>query len=187
MIKAVLFDMDGVLIDAKEWHYQALNQVLDLFGMAIDRDAHLATFDGLSTRQKLEILTKTRGFPVGLHEFVNKLKQDRTVELATRLCRPTFHHRFALGRLRHQHTANFCDLRYAGGYTIGNKSVAAGMKSDSSILSDTEWIEEQTCGVKRLFSGGNTTYVDTRMVRKEFRQWLNNPSAELVDAGTIAE
>src|SRR5688572_2548927 len=100
MIKAVLFDMDGVLIDAKEWHYQALNQVLDLFGMAIDRDAHLATFDGLSTRQKLEILTKTRGFPVGLHEFVNKLKQDRTVELATRLCRPTFHHRFALGRLR---------------------------------------------------------------------------------------
>src|SRR2546422_8444783 len=55
MIKAVLFDMDGVLIDAKEWHYESLNRALDLFGMAIDRDAHLATFDGLPTRRKLEI------------------------------------------------------------------------------------------------------------------------------------
>jgi beta-phosphoglucomutase len=47
MIKAVLFDMDGVLVDAREWHYEALNRALRLFGMQIDRDAHLATFDGL--------------------------------------------------------------------------------------------------------------------------------------------
>ena len=32
-IKAVLFDMDGVLIDAKEWHYEALNKALGLFGL----------------------------------------------------------------------------------------------------------------------------------------------------------
>ena len=51
MIKAVLFDMDGVLIDAKDWHYDALNDVLDLFGMAIERESHLATFDGLPTRR----------------------------------------------------------------------------------------------------------------------------------------
>ncbi|WP_242218989.1 hypothetical protein [Shinella zoogloeoides] len=37
MIKAVLFDMDGVLIDAKDWHYEALNRALDLFGMACQR------------------------------------------------------------------------------------------------------------------------------------------------------
>ena len=36
-IKAVLFDMDGVLVEAKEWHYEALNRALDLFGMAISR------------------------------------------------------------------------------------------------------------------------------------------------------
>ena len=100
MIKAVLFDMDGVLIDAKDWHYAALNSVLDLFGMAIDRDAHLATFDGLPTRKKLQILSESRGFPRSLHEFVNKLKQDRTVEIATANCRPVFHHRFALSRLK---------------------------------------------------------------------------------------
>ena len=31
MIKAILFDMDGVLIDAKEWHYEALNKALNHF------------------------------------------------------------------------------------------------------------------------------------------------------------
>ena len=36
-IKAILFDMDGVLIDAKEWHYEALNQALGLFGYTITR------------------------------------------------------------------------------------------------------------------------------------------------------
>lgn len=100
MIKAILFDMDGVLIDAKDWHYDALNDVLSLFGMAIAYDAHLATFDGLPTRKKLEILTKSRNLPRGLHEFVNKLKQNRTVEITTVKCRPVFQHRFALSRLK---------------------------------------------------------------------------------------
>ncbi|STK74080.1 2-deoxyglucose-6-phosphatase [Escherichia coli] len=50
-IKAILFDMDGVLIDAKEWHYEALNKALDLFGMKISRFDHLTTFDGLPTKK----------------------------------------------------------------------------------------------------------------------------------------
>ena len=32
MLKAVLFDMDGVLIDARDWHFQALNEALTPFG-----------------------------------------------------------------------------------------------------------------------------------------------------------
>ena len=102
MIKAILFDMDGVLIDAKEWHYEALNEILDLFGMAIDRDAHLSTYDGLPTRRKLQMLTEARGFPVGLHGLVNTLKQGRTAEIAMRRCRPVFHHLFALSQLKQE-------------------------------------------------------------------------------------
>jgi len=62
-IKAVLFDMDGVLIEAKDWHYEALNKALALFGMEISRVDHLTSFDGLPTLKKLEYLTIERGLP----------------------------------------------------------------------------------------------------------------------------
>lgn len=100
MIKAVLFDMDGVLIDAKDWHYEALNMALDNFGMAIDRDTHLSTYDGLPTKTKLQILTKSRGLPVKLHTFMNNLKQIHTIELTYARCRPVFNHRKALAKLQ---------------------------------------------------------------------------------------
>ena len=74
-IKAVIFDMDGVLIEAKNWHYEALNKALGLFGMEISRYDHLVTYDGLPTKRKLEMLTAERGLPIGLHDFINEMKQ----------------------------------------------------------------------------------------------------------------
>lgn len=99
-IRAVIFDMDGVLIDAKEWHYEALNRALGLFGFAISRYDHLVTFDGLPTRRKLEMLTRERGLPAKLHEFINELKQVYTMELVSARCRPVFQHEYALSRLK---------------------------------------------------------------------------------------
>lgn len=99
MIKAVIFDMDGVLIDAKDWHYDALNQALRLFGLEISRADHLTTFDGLPTRRKLEMLTVTEGLPTELHGFVNDLKQAYTMEIVNARCRPTFIHEYALAKL----------------------------------------------------------------------------------------
>ena len=98
-IKAVLFDMDGVLIDAKDWHYEALNRALGLFGMEISRYDHLVTYDGLPTRRKLEMLTLERGLPAALHRFLNDLKQIYTMEITASRCRPTFHHQYALSKL----------------------------------------------------------------------------------------
>lgn len=100
MIKAVLFDMDGVLIDAKDWHYEALNRALELFGYSISRESHLSTFDGLPTRTKLEMLTKSRGLPKGLHDLLNTLKQIYTLEISYQYCKPTFNHQYALSRLK---------------------------------------------------------------------------------------
>lgn len=102
MIKAVVFDMDGVLIDARDWHYEALNKALALFGFEIKRDEHLSTFDGLPTSRKLEMLSETKGLPRGLHRIINRLKQDFTTEITLIRCRPQFQHEFALASLKKQ-------------------------------------------------------------------------------------
>lgn len=99
-IKAVLFDMDGVLIDAKDWHYEALNRALSIFGMEISRYDHLVTYDGLPTKKKLEMLTLERGLPRGLHSFINDLKQLYTIEVIHLKCKPNFTQRYALSQLK---------------------------------------------------------------------------------------
>jgi len=99
MIRAVIFDMDGVLIDAKDWHYEALNRALNLFGCAISRDDHLTTFDGLPTKDKLKILSDEQKLPLKLHDFINQLKKAYTIELIHTKCKPVFHHQYALSKL----------------------------------------------------------------------------------------
>lgn len=101
-IKAIIFDMDGVLIDAKDWHYEALNQALELFGFSISRYDHLVTYDGLPTKKKLEMLSMERGLPTGLHEFINKMKQSYTMEHVFMKCKPLFEHQFALSKLKNE-------------------------------------------------------------------------------------
>ena len=92
--------MDGVLIEAKDWHYDALNRALNLFGYNITRYDHLVTFDGLPTRDKLEILSKEQGLPSHLHRIINELKQDYTTEIIHAKCKPMFHHEYALSKLK---------------------------------------------------------------------------------------
>lgn len=100
MIKAIIFDMDGVLIDAKDWHFEALNKALGFFGEEISRYDHLVTFDGLPTHKKLEMLSNTGELPVGLHSLINDLKQKFTLEMVYARCKPLFYHQFALSKLK---------------------------------------------------------------------------------------
>lgn len=100
MIKAVIFDMDGVLIEAKDWHYEALNKALNLFGYEIGRYDHLTTYDGLPTSRKLEMLSLERGLPRALHKFLNEMKQIYTMEMVYQQCKPTFTHEYALSSLK---------------------------------------------------------------------------------------
>jgi HAD superfamily hydrolase (TIGR01509 family) len=99
-IKAVLFDMDGVLIDARDWHFLALNEALTPFGYQISYEDHSARFNGLSTNSKLKILSDELGFPISLHDVVNNIKQDRTLRMAGQLCFPNVKHQILLSRLR---------------------------------------------------------------------------------------
>ena len=88
-IKAVIFDMDGVLIEAKEWHYEALNRALALFGYEISRYDHLVTYDGLPTSKKLEMLSMEKGMPRRIHKFINELKQRYRIAVASNSIRHT--------------------------------------------------------------------------------------------------
>lgn len=99
-IKAVIFDMDGVLIEAKDWHYEALNQALGLFGLEITRHEHLTTYDGLPTKDKLIMLSRDKGLSPALHDFINEMKQQYTMDMVYKFCKPMFHHEFALSHLK---------------------------------------------------------------------------------------
>jgi HAD superfamily hydrolase (TIGR01509 family) len=99
-IAAVLFDLDGVLVDATEWHYEALNRALGLFGYAISRYEHLSSYNGLPTGKKLEMLSVEKGLPVALHRLIGRTKQVYTRDEIMVNCRPTFEKEYMLSRLK---------------------------------------------------------------------------------------
>jgi HAD superfamily hydrolase (TIGR01549 family) len=78
-----IFDLDGVLIDSKELHFEALNEALREFDskFEISHSDHSTKYDGLSTRRKLEMLHSEKGFPIEHFERVWKLKQDITLRM----------------------------------------------------------------------------------------------------------
>ncbi len=99
MIKGIIFDLDGVLVNAKDWHYEALNLALGDYGFNIPRDEHLSVFDGLPTRKKLEILTKTKGLSPEHYDAIFDLKQRYTMETIEQKCAPNPLHMHALKKL----------------------------------------------------------------------------------------
>ena len=82
MNKLICFDLDGVLVDSKEIHYQALNEALAEVDpkYTINREEHLSKYDGLSTSVKLEMLTRSKGLPTEKHRDVWELKQKLTTD-----------------------------------------------------------------------------------------------------------
>ena len=85
MIKHIIFDLDGVLVDARELHYESLNRGVAKFGYTIARDEHLSTYDALPTAKKLQMLTERKGLPVELHDDIWKEKQTQTREIINQM------------------------------------------------------------------------------------------------------
>tara|TARA_R100000805_G_C3626347_1_gene137829 strand:- start:5993 stop:7345 length:1353 start_codon:yes stop_codon:yes gene_type:complete len=82
MKKLLVFDLDGVLIDAKNIHYKALNDALEKIDekYTINLNEHLSTYDGLSTRLKLKKLSIEKSLPYDKHDIVWNDKQKFTNE-----------------------------------------------------------------------------------------------------------
>jgi HAD superfamily hydrolase (TIGR01509 family) len=84
MTKLIVFDLDGVLVEAKNIHFDALNHALGK-EYEISWAEHLSTYDGLKTNQKLEMLTERRGLPTELHKEVWDKKQKYTLQMLKEL------------------------------------------------------------------------------------------------------
>ena len=83
MTRLVIFDLDGVLIDSKDYHFDALNNALSKVGeeYVITRQEHVSIYDGLPTRPKLELLTKNKGLPVEYYDQIWRDKQEETLKI----------------------------------------------------------------------------------------------------------
>ena len=77
-IEAILFDLDGVLVDACGWHYRALNEALLFYKKPIiEYQEHLKTYNGLPTLKKLNML----GIAEDLANKINDAKQEFTLDI----------------------------------------------------------------------------------------------------------
>ena len=87
MNKLVIFDLDGVLIDSRDMHYDALNRALAKVDekYVITREEHLSAYDGLPTTRKLELLTEKKGLPVVEYDTIWQDKQTATLDIFSEL------------------------------------------------------------------------------------------------------
>jgi len=89
MTKLIIFDLDGVLVEAKKIHFDTFNQALREVAKSekyvISEAEHLSIYDGLKTNQKLELLTKNKGLQSDTYDWVWNRKQQLTIEAISEL------------------------------------------------------------------------------------------------------
>jgi len=88
VIKLIIFDLDGVLVEAKEIHFETLNTAIkEVAGpeYIISLNEHHSTYDGLKTNQKLELLTKNKGLSTEHYTEIWDKKQQYTIDQISNL------------------------------------------------------------------------------------------------------
>tara|TARA_B100001029_G_C15046845_1_gene447776 strand:- start:350 stop:1735 length:1386 start_codon:yes stop_codon:yes gene_type:complete len=82
MIKNIIFDLDGVIVDTRDIHFLALNKAIEKAGLkTINFKDHVKKFDGLPTKEKLKILNKSKQIPIKKNSFILKNKKKFTNQI----------------------------------------------------------------------------------------------------------
>ena len=86
MIKLIAFDLDGVLVDTKKIHFEALNYALNKIDkkLIISYSEHLSQYDGLPTNEKLKLLTLNKKLLKINYIKIKKYKDFYTAKLINR-------------------------------------------------------------------------------------------------------
>jgi beta-phosphoglucomutase len=88
-IRAVLLDLDGVLVNAPAWHREAFDKSLIAAGCrGLTDDEHETIYNGLSTIKKLELLNRNGLVPADKIPAINEMKQKLTIEIINKKCKP---------------------------------------------------------------------------------------------------
>lgn len=87
--RAVLFDLDGVLVDAPMWHRMAFDEALVKYGAEpLSDDEHFKKYNGLSTIKKLSMLADEERVSRSVIKKIAEHKQQLTLEFINNLCKP---------------------------------------------------------------------------------------------------
>ena len=96
--KLVIFDLDGVLVDACEWHRVAFNQALkQVCNYEISLDEHYTTFNGIPTKKKLDKLSEKGVLKEEQHNEIFTIKQNKTIEIIEKSAKKGFTFRSSYG------------------------------------------------------------------------------------------
>jgi len=83
-LKNYLFDLDGVLVNACDWHYETLNQALVQENLTpISLASHVEKFNGLPTKVKLNML----GIEPHKHQVIIDLKAEFLQKIIDKECK----------------------------------------------------------------------------------------------------
>ena len=86
MLKAVIFDFDGVIADSEELHYKALNEVFKRYGVDVPKAVHWEKYLGYTDHEN--IMAVSGDYGMGLDDAaVQRLKDQKKIlfeQLASR-------------------------------------------------------------------------------------------------------
>tara|TARA_R110001583_G_scaffold194636_3_gene366050 strand:+ start:1467 stop:2897 length:1431 start_codon:yes stop_codon:yes gene_type:complete len=81
-IEMVIFDLDGVLVDACEWHRIALNEaLLNINNYEISLEDHYKEYNGIPTKVKLQKLIDKGIIEEDKIDLIYSVKQKKTIEI----------------------------------------------------------------------------------------------------------
>lgn len=88
-IKAILFDLDGVLVNSNDLHYESFKQaVLSVSNILIDKNEHDELFNGFTTKQKLFYYIGKGLIHKSHASDIERIKREKIGELITKYIYP---------------------------------------------------------------------------------------------------
>jgi HAD superfamily hydrolase (TIGR01509 family) len=99
-IKAILFDLDGVLVDSNHLHYESFKDaVLTVTGVTIDQNEHDALFNGVTTKQKLFYYIGKGHIDHSDGPQIESVKREKILQLIPSYIKPNKHLKYLLTEL----------------------------------------------------------------------------------------